>query len=154
MSTLNRANSFSAYADFLMGDKKVDTDILKYYIIDYYIPGSTLSGNEISAGGKSGTIPGDTVVPDQSQVLRFIIDEDLKVYFALRDIQKKNSLGFYNDLLNMQIMNNKTDVIANAVYQTVWIFNIGPIRYSTTENETTTYIDVTINYLDFDIQPV
>lgn len=155
MFTQNRANNFSSYAEFLFEDQSlIEVEPLKYNLIEYSTPSYNLSPTQIQISGKVGTIPGDTIEKDQSQILRFILDEDLKVFFNLLKIMEYNSVGHNKDILNINIQNNKHDTIALAKYSNVWISNISSITYSTTENETIIFIDVTMNFLDFNIKSV
>ena len=79
----NRANGFSALASFVLDSKDINTNQLQYSIIEYSTPESTLGSVALNRNSTQGSIPGDTVVDEQNTLLRFIVDEDLKVYFDL-----------------------------------------------------------------------
>lgn len=155
MFTQNRANGFSAKASFILQDTKVDIKPFEYNIIEYTTPTYSLNPVRINHRGTTGTIPGDTIEKEQSTILKFIVDENLEVYFRLLELMEnaKNN-GTIKDTLNINIMNNFHKIIANAIYSKAWVGGISPLRYTTTENETTIYVDVTLNYLDFDLKAV
>ena len=155
MVNYNRANGFSAVAKFVLNDNTINIEQLEYNIIEYSTPSSTVGMVELNRSGTKGTIPGDTLEEEQSTVLRFIVDEDLKVYFTLKEIQKKAvGNGFSKDILNLHIMNNNHKAIAIGSYKGAWIGNISPLRYSVTENETTVFLDVNLNFLKYEITPL
>lgn len=154
MVNYNRANGFSALAKFVL-DSNADIEQLEYNIIEYSTPSSTLGIVELNRGGNKGTVPGDTLEEEQSTVLRFIVDDELKVYFSLKDIQKNNvGKGYSKDILNLHIMNNNHKPIALGSYKGAWIGNISPLRYTVTENETTVFLDVNLNFLKYEITPL
>lgn len=155
MVNYNRANGFSALAKFVLNDNTVNIEQLEYNIIEYSTPSSTVGMVELNRNGTKGTIPGDTLEEEQSTVLRFIVDEELKVYFTLKDIQKKAvGNGFSKDILNLHIMNNNHKSIAIGSYKGAWIGNISPLRYTVIENETTVFLDVNLNFLKYEITPL
>ena len=151
----NRANGFSALAKFVLEDNSINIEQLEYNIIEYSTPSSTLNQVELNRNGTKGTIPGDVLEEEQSTLLRFIVDEELKVYFALKAIQKKSAgNGISKDILNLHIMNNNHKSIAVGKYLGVWIGNISPLRYTVVENETTVFLDVNLNFLKYEITPL
>ena len=151
----NRANGFSALASFVLDSKDINTNQLQYSIIEYSTPESTLGSIALNRNSTQGSIPGDTVVDEQNTLLRFIVDEDLKVYFDLKSIQKNNaSNGISKDILNISLMNNHHKVIAKGIYYGAWIGNISPLRYTVIENETTVFLDVNLNFLRYELQPL
>ena len=155
MFTQNRASNFSAKADFLLRKDLIDTDPINYNIIEYTTPSSTLEAVVINRCGTTGVIPGDVITEEQSTVLKFIIDDELKVYFTLKEMQSNVAgLGMSEDILTVSIMNNYHKIIAKGVYKNMFIGNISELRYTTLENETTTYVDVTINFLGFKLEPL
>ena len=155
MFNQNRANNFSAVANFIYNDTSIEIEPLQYNIIEYTTPTSTLTPTIINYGSETGTLPGDRIEQEQSTILRFIVDEDLKVYFNLLAMQSdKVGKGQSKDILNIQVMNNMHEVIATGVYNNAWIGVISPLRYSTTDNETTVFVEVTLNYLRFNLEPI
>jgi len=151
MTTQNRANNFFGIGTFEFKDKEVN-NILNYALQDYTVPSVNLGGVTLTKDGIRGMIPGDTLEQEQSASLQFILDEDLKVLLSLRAIQKTNSEnGFSDDIFVVHISDNKHNIIAKGVYKNVWISNISGIQYSTKNEETTVYVDVVINFLDFDL---
>lgn len=153
MISNNRANSFSGVAHFVLNDDILDIDQINYNIIDYTTPNHSLGMIEIRNAGETGAIPGD-IVKEQSTPLRFILDEELKVLMSLYKLQKNNSESKVKDMFIIQIMNNKHKFIAEGVYDKCFIGNISPIQYSTTTEETTIYVDVTLNYLTFNLKQI
>ena len=155
MYTQNRANNFSAIGSFILKKNDLDIAPINYNIIEYTTPTSSLMPVEINRNGQRGTIPGDTVEKEQSTMLRFILDENLEVYFNLLDIQKYNSQnGFSEDSLVLDIQNNYRSSIAKGTYYNCWIGTISPLRYSVQEQETTVYVEVTLNFLQFELDKV
>lgn len=152
---MNKGNNFSALANFILEDKEINFKQLEYSIIEYSTPAFTLNPVYLNRGESQGTVPGDRVIKEQSTVLRFVLDEKLEVFFALTALQQRNSkLGYSKDLLNLHILNNMRKSIAIGTYKNCWITNISPIRYTTNENETISFLDVNLNYLDFKIEPL
>ena len=155
MYTQNRANNFSATAEFLIQDNSIELTPMKYNIVEYTTPTSTLSPDEVQRQGQRGTLPGDTIDKEQSTILRFILDEDLEVYFNLLDIQEMNAgKGYSQDSLILNIQNNYRKNIALGTYTNAWIGTIYPLRYSVQEQETTVYVEVTLNFLTFNLEKV
>jgi len=155
MYTQNRANNFSAIGEYILSNNDIDTTPLKYNIIEYTTPTSSLMPVDITRHGERGTIPGDTIDREQSTMLRFILDENLDVYFNLLAIQEQNANnGYSNDSLILDIQNNYRSSIAIGIYQNCWIGTISPIRYAIQEHETTVYVEVTLNFLQFKLDRV
>ena len=153
MFTQNRANNFSGEGQFIFSDDSIDIHPLKYNIIEYTTPNSNLNAVELRRGSTVGAIPSDTVEQEQSTVLRFIVDEDLEVLFTLQEIQNNSAgKGQSKDIFNVHIKNNYNKAIAIGSFSGVFIGNISPLRYSTIENETTVYLDVTLNFLYYTIE--
>ena len=142
--SLNRANGFSGLGTFLL-ENNTNEDSLNYNIIDYSTPSSILGSIELRANGEISTTPGD-IETEQNVQLRFIVDEDLLVWFSLRELQLKSSKEKSKDIFSLKVLNNKHKIIATFNYEGCFITNIGPLIYSTVNEETTIYIDVTLNY--------
>ncbi len=155
MSNSNRGNNFSYIGKFLFENPANNTkyESLEYYIQDFATPSRTLNGVELKRNGKSVEMPGDTITEDKNVTMQFIIDEELKVLLSLRAIQDLNVKG-KTELFNLQILDNKSKPIANAKFTKMFIKTISEIRYSFKDDETTMYLDVTVGYLDFDIESV
>ena len=153
MFTQNKANNFSAKAEFIFED--VDTISLEYNIQDISLPSRTLSPTLIARAGNSAHIPGDSIDIEQSLELNFILDENLEVMFTLMEIQNKNfENGKSNDLLVVNIFDNKHKNIATASFTKVWIEQIGGIQYSTKGQDTIIFIPVVVSYLDYNLEKV
>lgn len=155
MFTQNRANNFSAKAQFILKDTSINIEPLEYNIQDFVLPSTTLNPVIISKLSSSGNIPGDTINQEQSLTLEFILDEELEVLFTLQEIQKMNAAnGRSHDTFIANVLNHKTKVIATASFERVWIEQIGTIQYSTKGEELTVYLPVTISYLECNIKKV
>lgn len=153
MFTQNRANNFSAKAQFIIKDAQIDIEPLEYNIQDFQIPSTTLNPIVLSKSSSNGNIPGDTINQEQSLTLEFILDEELDVLFALQKIQVNNSLtGRSDDIFVANILNHKNKIIAIGSFQRVWIESIGNIQYSTKGEELTVFLPVTISYLNFNLE--
>jgi hypothetical protein len=153
MFTQNKANNFSAKAEFIFED--VDTISLEYNIQDISLPSRTLSPTLIARAGNSAHIPGDSIDIEQSLELNFILDENLEVMFTLMEIQNKNfENGKSNDLLVVNIFDNKHKNIVTASFTKAWIEQIGGIQYSTKGQDTIIFIPVVVSYLDYNLEKV
>lgn len=153
MFTQNRANNFSAKAQFLMKESLIDVEPLEYNIQDFQIPSTTLNPVTLNKSSTSGNIPGDSIIQEQSVTLEFILDEELEVLFALQKIQVNNSLtGRSEDTFVANILNHKNKIIAIGSFQKAWIESIGNIQYSTKGEELTIFLPVTISYLNFNLE--
>ena len=153
MFTQNRANNFSAKAEFVVKDKTLDIKPLEYNIQDFTIPSTTLAPVTLSKSSTSGNIPGDKIEQEQSLTLEFILDEELEVLFTLQTIQNSNAGNTRShDTLVTNILNHKNKVIAIGAFERVWIEKIGSIAYSTKGEEVTVYLPVTISYINFKLE--
>ena len=146
--TQSRANGFSGIATFILKDSDINTDAITYNIIDYATPSCTMGAIEIRSAGEVANIPGD-VAYEQSTPLRFIVDENLKTWFSLYDIQANSAKEESADIFSLKVTDNKHKVIAQFNYEGAFITNISPLNYSTINEETTIFIDVTLNYKRF-----
>lgn len=152
MFTQNRANNFSAKAEFIIKDKTIDIEPLEYNIQDFTIPSTTLNPVELSQLGQQGLIPGDRLVQEQSLTLNFILDENLEVLFSLQQIQEMSlANGKSDDIFIANILNHKNAVIAISSFEKVWIQEIGSIEYKVSGEETTVILPVTISYFNHKI---
>lgn len=152
---MNKGNNFSATANFILEDIEINFKQLEYSIIEYSTPAYTLNPVFLNRQDMQGSVPGDRIIKEQATVLRFVLDEQLEVFFSLLHLQQRNlKLGYSRDLLNLHILNNMRKPIAIGTYKNAWITNISPIRYTTNENETIAFLDVNLNYLDFEINPL
>ncbi len=151
----NRANNFTAKLTFLF-DTSIERDNnepIEYNIQDFTTPSRDLGEALVTRGGKQLGLHGDTIIEDKNVTLQFLLDEELKVLFNLRDIQSNNALG-KTYLVNLVILDNKSDGVATASYKKAYIKNISPILYSLKDNDTNIYIDVILGFSDFDIRPI
>ena len=155
MFTQNRANNFSAKAEFVFKDKLLDIKPLEYNIQNFTIPATSIAPISIGKGNSTGNIPGDVLEQEQSLELEFILDEELEVLFTLQEIQNVNvGMGRSEDLFIANILNHKNKVIATGSFERVWIERIGSIAYSTKGEDTTVFLPVTISYLNFTLKKV
>lgn len=154
MFTQNRANNFSAKAEFVF-DKDINITPLEYNIQDISLPSINLNPIQLDYKGLNGNIPGDTLDATQELELQFILDEELEVLFTLMQIQDMNwKNGRSKDLLILNILNHKNKVIATASFKNVWLQVISGITYTTKGEDTTVILPVTISYLDYALEKV
>ena len=156
--SLNTANSFGVMGKFYISGKKNEADEnieqMNFNIIEIPIPTYTCSPILINRGSEQGSLPSTKIEKEYVVNVQFILDEEMKVYFALQTLMKKYSKnGKSDDLLIIQKLNNDNKVIANGAYNKVWINSISSLIYNVQTNETITYVNVGIAYLDFDITP-
>jgi len=149
----NRANGFSGIGKFLLSDKTISEDSLNFNIIDYTTPRLSLVSIDLMYRGENSAIPGDLTI-DTEVKLKFIVDENLDVYFTLYTLMLKYAQEKTSDTFTLKLTDNKHKVIAQMNYYNCFISELSELSYSTTNDETTTYIDVSLSYSKFTPQRV
>lgn len=147
MSLLNRANGFSGIGTFVSSNED-ELDSINYNIIEYSTPSLSMGQIELRKDGMVGSVPGD-LNPETSVQLRFIVDEKLEVFFSLYERQIEQSKNQKLDLFTIKVMDNKHKFFAQMNYYKSFITNISPLIYSTINEETVIFLDVTMSYLYF-----
>lgn len=154
MFTQNKANNFSAKAEFIFNNIS-DISPLTYNIQEVTLPSITLTPVNIARAGNSSHIPGDSIDIQQELDLNFILDENLEVLFTLMEIQTMNfNNGKSDDLFIINIFDNKNKNIATARFTKAWISEIGGITYSTKGEDTIIMLPVTLSYLNYNLEKV
>lgn len=155
--THSNSNNFSVLGKFILNeDQTEDNNIqLNYNLLDIPLPSRTIQPVRISRDGEVGSIPGDTIINDETVSVRFLLDEELKTYFGLYDLQLMyQEQGNSSDIFFVQKLDNKHNIIAQFTYNKCWVSSISSIKYETQGDETVMYLDVELGFLDFEAESV
>ena len=145
--------NYSKPSNYMVQFSEAD-EIYKYYLQGVKLP-------DIQTGLSTNYYDGELVyTPGQSKdnglvTLNFILDEDLKVYTNLLDMQMKSILESYTiDVMEVIIQNNQNVPILNMKYFDCFFTYVEGPNLETTTDESESKITAQMNFNGFEYKNI